>query len=254
MTEIITNLIKADSPCLFAKFGDGEYACAHGYMGSNCDGDNYNNKLSQGIRDAIIYYSDNKDKNIFAGMWNHSRVSEFFQSICKNPINWLNYHVFVMDEDSFKSNVKLEIYRAIQNSQRKKIIISNEALVKANIFLKTSHHIIVPFRNWFEKDFNTILEHAMELIGDNENPMIFTCCGMSAKVLLMELHKRKPYGIFLDLGSALDLLCTGKCSRGNRFSCKDLETYFSELLPTDWNDEKYSYIKNLHHEIGLHLI
>jgi hypothetical protein len=57
MTETITELIKKDLPFIFAKFGDGEYAAANGWYGTNCDRDPYTKKLQNGLIQAIKYFS-----------------------------------------------------------------------------------------------------------------------------------------------------------------------------------------------------
>jgi len=68
----------------------------------------------------------------------------------------------------------------------------------------------VPFNNWFDKYYETVIEHTAKLIGEDGNHIIITCCGMGAKVIICELKKRFPRGIYLDFGSALDLICTKK--------------------------------------------
>jgi hypothetical protein len=65
MTDIITNLINNNNPFVFIKLGDGEFAAANGYGGSNCDGDIYTHKLRNGLNDAVKYFSS-KD-NIYYG-------------------------------------------------------------------------------------------------------------------------------------------------------------------------------------------
>ena len=62
-----------------------------------------------------------------------------------------------------------------------------------------------------------------------------TCCGMSAKVLISELRKKHSRGIYLDIGSALDYVCTKKCSRGNKYSYEYIENVFRDLIPDNWN-------------------
>ena len=37
-TSTLTRYIKEDVPCVFAKYGDGEYQCANFWNGGNCDG------------------------------------------------------------------------------------------------------------------------------------------------------------------------------------------------------------------------
>ena len=49
-----------------------------------------------------------------------------------------------------------------------------------------------------------------------------TSCGQSAKVLIAELHKTYPNGIYLDVGSGLDCICT---KRAKSYKSKRNQTY-----------------------------
>jgi hypothetical protein len=251
MNTIYDTIIK-NQPVIFAKFGDGEYLCASGNSGANCDGDSYNKLLSQSLKEAVIYFS--KLDNAYLGAWHSGNVPTFFNTLTPNCIKWVNYHTFIMDNTSFNDDTKLQIYSAIKNNPRRKIVVANELLARAKILLNAEHHVIVPFRNWFEPDFNNILTAVLENIGDDDEPLILTSAGMGAKVLIMELHKRKPHGIFIDIGSGLDFLCTKKDSRGCTFSYETLENYFRPILPENWNDSSYNYIFDMSKsQLGLHL-
>ncbi len=252
MTDIITKYIEEDRPVIFAKFGDGEYYCASGHDGENCDRDKYTERLRNGLINSMKYLSGIKDA--YLGRWHTDEAPNFFQSLTQNPINWINYHVFVIDDETFQNDHKVKIYKAIQNSHRKKIFIANDLMVKANILLNITSHVIVPQQNWFELHFDGYLSMILEQIGDDETPMILTACGMGAKVLIAELHKRKPNGIYLDIGSGLDYLCTKRSSRGHNMSYDAIASYFSSILPPNWNDPSYDWIYPVaRHKLGLHL-
>jgi hypothetical protein len=81
-----------------------------------------------------------------------------------------------------------------------------------------------------------------------------TCCGMSAKVLIAELSKKYPKGIYFDIGSGLDKLCTKKDSRGVYKSYEELLDLFKGIIPDSWNDPKYDYIYDeASTKLGIHL-
>lgn len=65
-------------------------------------------------------------------------------------------------------------------------------------------------------------------------------CGQSLKVFIAELHKVYPYGIYMDIGSALDFTCTKKQSRGWSYSYNETSQAFkiNNFLPIDWDDIK----------------
>ena len=73
-------------------------------------------------------------------------------------------------------------------------------------------------------------------IGDAEQHMILTFCGMAEKILIAELSQLYPEGIFLDIESAVDYLCVKYDTRGWKYQYHDLINIFAELLPDVWND------------------
>ena len=274
----ITEFIKKDIPFIFVKFGDGEYNAVNGYYGTNCDGDPYTIKLKNGLIEAIKYYS--LLNNVYSGRWHTDDVPEYFDSIDnignfdsidnignnigdkKNKNKWIDYHTFIMDQNSFENNNKLELFKSIKDSKRKKILIGNELLIKAKYLLNIEKHLVIPYRNWVENDFENILNNILSFFNGNDvngndvngRPMIITCGGMGSKILIMELHKILKNGIFIDIGSGLDYLCTKKCSRGNTYSYDKLENYFQEILPLNWDDYSFNDIyEKAKHNIGIHL-
>lgn len=174
-----------------------------------------------------------------------------WQTLVSKPISWSNYHTIIIDGKY--NDEKVQLYKAIKNSKTQKIIVCNELLIKSKILLDADDIVIVPFQNWFDTQFDDILQEVIDIIGPDFPHIVITCCGMSAKVLIAELKKRYDTGIYLDFGSAMDLLCTKKSTRG-AYDYAYMETLFRELLPPDWNDAKYDYIyEEAKCELGLHL-
>jgi hypothetical protein len=116
-------------------------------------------------------------------------------------------------------------------------------MVKAKILLNIDHMIHVPLYNWFDTQLESIITKIKNIVSD-EPFIVLTSCGMGAKVLICELTKLFPSGIFLDVGSALDLLCTKKDSRGREYSYDSLLSEFKnqDIIPDNWDDPKYDYI------------
>jgi len=111
--------------------------------------------------------------------------------------------------------------------------------------------------NWFDIKFDEVVNEVRQLIGEVDgNHIILTACGMSAKVLIAELHKTHPNGIYLDIGSGLDCICTKRDSRGWGYKYDQIYTKFKEhnFLPDDWEDPKYDFIYNdAYNKLGTHL-
>jgi hypothetical protein len=77
---------------------------------------------------------------------------------------------------------------------------------------------------------------------------------MNAKVLICELYKAYPAGIYLDFGSALDLICTKRDSRGREYTYDYLSLLLQELLPSDWESEKWNGIyEQARYKMGVHM-
>jgi len=92
------------------------------------------------------------------------------------------------------------------------------------------------------------------ICNDSRQPLVITCCGMNAKVMICELYKEYPNGIFLDFGSGLDRLCTKRESRGFTYSYDYLTNLLKDVLPDDWESENYNIIyEQAKYKMGLHL-
>lgn len=258
-------------PVSFLKYGDGEYQCSQLYPGHNCDSDQYTISLSNGILNSFKYLGEKE--NILIGGWHSDeRICNYWQSLVQKPINWVDYHSIIIDVKDITTsegekvlNNKIDLFKSIQNTQLPKIIVCNELLQRAGIFLKADKMVYVPLRNWFDKYFGKILQQIISVIQEvcggadsaaTSQCIIIFSTGMSSKVLVGELHKIFPQNIYLDFGSALDLLCTQRDSRGRGYSYETLCEKLAPILPTDeiWNDPKYNVIYSIaKKQLGIHL-
>ncbi len=264
ISEHLIKCIEEKNPVIFCKFGDGEYYCMSKYtkdisMERNCDNDNYTKNLSDSLISSFNYIS--KVNNAWIGrwhLWRNDGASDYFQNLSNHKVNWAPYHTFIFDNKDFESNEyfskKIKIYNSIKKSKLKKIYICNKLLIKSKSLLDIDYLVHVPLNNWFDNEFDKIFLEIKTLIGD-EKCIILTSCGMSSKVLIAELHKFNPQCLFFDLGSAIDLICTKRNSRGN-IEYTTIYDKFSKYfdLPDDWNDSKYEPIyKEAYNNLGIHL-
>lgn len=253
ITKYLKKCVKEKIPVSFSKYGDGEYYCANGYIGRNCDNDNYTIKKKIALVDSFIYMT-NEAENAYVGLWHDINFKKFWDSLSTKPIKWANYHTLIFDKNYDED--KAELIHEIKNSTHYiKIIVCNELLVKSKLLFDADHIIYVPFNNWFDNHFQFFLNNIKDTIKkDSRPPLLITCCGMSAKIFIYELHKLFPNGIYLDYGSALDIICTKRDSRGFSHNYEYVYNLLKFLLPQDWEDEKYNYIyTEAKKKLGLHV-
>lgn len=256
----LTECIRDGTPVSFSKYGDGEYLCASGRFDcwGNCDHDPYTPALQAGL---LYAFTSTVLQGGYIGKWRHVDTDAFWQSNVDNrPVNWADYHTFLFDAADIGTQSgenKLALYRAIQQSPMRKIVVCNKYLAKTRMLYRADAVVEVPLNNWFTTEYTRILGEVVEKIGDVPNPIVLTSAGMGAKVLVADLAKKYPGGIFLDIGSGMDLLCTKRDSRGRGYSYDTIYTAFSNagLLCDEWYSPEYDWIyPEAQSRLGLHLM
>ena len=252
ITSYLSECIKTKTPVVFFKLGDGEYYAVLGIKGYNCDGDTYTDFLKNGLIDSIQYMVDN-GPNTYIGKWYDETHIEFWNKYVNKPIQYAKYHTIILDGENTQE--KVELLKTIKESPLKKIYICNELMVRAKILLNIDHMIHVPFNNWVDTEFNTILKQVKTVMNINVEPcIILTSAGMGAKLLIGELNKIYPQHIYIDVGSALDKICTTITSRGWEPSYEEFMRILADIIPEDWESPIYNLIfYKAYYEIGLHL-
>ena len=250
ITQYLEECIRNGTPVSFSKYGDGEHSAANGNVGANCDQDAYTNKLSEGLRRAFTYMVD-EAPNTYIGIWHDGGHIDYWSTLVKKPINVAKYHSIIMDNDHRAE--KIGLFKAIKSSQMKKIYICNPLMIRSRGLLNIDHMIHVPFNNWFDTQFDSILHEVEKCIVDGEQCIILTSAGMGAKALISELSTKYPRNIYLDIGSGLDKVCTKKTSRGWEPSYADLMWEFRDLLPDDWESSEYNWVfDQARDKLGVH--
>lgn len=225
-THDLATLIEKDEPCLFAKYGDGEFDSVRNCSGTNIDGTPYSIKLRTMLVDSLQVYKDKK--NIFIG----SVEEEYWEGILGFSLQWSIYFTIIIHDYDIKEHLRL--WKAIQQNTRKKIYIANDLMGKACSLFQIDKHIIIDRHRWFEDSFETVLQSVKNEIVDDSNTMILTSGGMGAKPLLSKLYEEFPNAIYLDIGSAFDLICTGNQTRSWNIEYSKMVEYLQEILPFNW--------------------
>jgi len=208
----VVELLKGEKPVIFAKFGDGEYYACIGARGGNCDGTPYTQTLGTCIRDSIKTLA--VMPHAFIGKWADSpQPSAYFQGLCPEEIRWENYNIFIFRTSSEYYDRCLPMYKAIRNATQQKIYVCNESMVDGTRnFLNVDAHVIVDSRHWFETAYQQTLQSLKTTI-TTPNPIILTSAGMGAKPLIADIATMYPGATILDIGSALDLICSSRRTR-----------------------------------------
>jgi len=252
-TNQFTEFLKENKPFIYTKFGDGEFNAMKGFNGSNCDGENYSSILKTELIKSLQYLSN--QENSFIGAWHTQEVIDYISSITSTKINWVNYHTIIMDQYNIKNKDLFNLFKAIKESKKEKLYICNHLLNKAKILLNVDKCINIPLHGWFEYHFERIKNEVISNIKTND-PLILVSSGMGGKVLISQLHQLYPKATFIDIGSCLDFILTKKDSRGNSiyYSYDDLLNYYRDILPPDWEDEKYNILyEEAKIDLGRHL-
>ena len=233
-TQILTSYIEDSVPCMFIKYGDGEYYAAMFYEGGNCDGTPYTKNLGSKVRESFIYNS--KQKNAMMGEWHSLQNKPFWEGLDPElrNVQWVDFHTVLIDQNTSSSD-KLNLFKAIQGSSRKKIYVANETMARAKTLFNIESHVLINPSNWFDTEYDSVFSSVCSQIEDDANTLVLISAGMGGKYLVSELHKKYPNAIYIDVGSGFDMLCAKRNSRTYNPSYDWLCSYLKPILPPGWD-------------------
>ena len=207
----------SDDSVTFAKFGDGEYNACNFRAGANCDRTPYTRKLGSLLNDAFKFLAT--QEHVYLAKW-HSNddVVSYFNSLICSHVPWVGYHwIMIHDKRDFTTQ-KLIRFAAIKKSRRRKLLVSNSSIaLNACKLLSIDQSVTVEASNWFELEFDAVINKIIRLSGkgNGSDLMFIIAAGMGAKVLIYLLRLRFPSSTIVDVGSGLDIICSGIDRRGN---------------------------------------
>lgn len=250
ITNLLSECIRRGLPVSFSKYGDGEYACANLFNGQNCDADLYTEKKQIALINSFKYMAETAP-DAYVSYWTEE-ISSYWQSLTQTPVRWGKVHALIFDDDSIEDKVNL--YKTIKTSPLKKIYICNKLMVKAQPLLNINWMVYIPLNNWFDTSFDELMQTLKTVIMHDEQCIIMCSAGMGSKVIICELTKLFPNNIYLDIGSALDTICTKRVTRDPNRTYEKVLNHLGDLIPNDWNDPKYDYVyAEAQNNIGLHM-
>ena len=233
-TQTLTSYVKDSIPCMFVKYGDGEYYAAMFYEGGNCDGTPYTQNLGSKVRQSFVYNS--QQKNAMMGEWHSLQNKPFWEGLdpAIRDVQWVDFHTVLIDQNT-SGNDKLNLFKAIKESSRKKIYVANEWMTRAKEFFGIESHVVINPSNWFDTEYDSVFNSVSSAVEDDANTLILISAGMGGKFLVSELHKKYPRAIYIDIGSGFDMLCAKRNSRTYNPPYQWICSYLAPILPPGWD-------------------
>jgi len=237
-TPIVTQHIRDGIPIRFAKFGDGEFECARGATGNNCDGDVYFPELGQQIQKSFVELA--VAPNTYLGHWNiWDDVPNFFNTLYtqktglpSSDVPWVSYGLLLKDITRAHLPYMYDLVEAIQVSPRNKIYVCNDMNAKmCSVF--RSKHLSIPPRCWF-LEYDHIMNLLKEMCKEHPDSIVLLSAGLCSKVAIADLVRTFPTITCLDFGSGFDCLCRGYMTRSYQGKFEVDLAYYKGLLPADF--------------------
>lgn len=167
----------------FTRWGDGEWFCAMGLQGQNCDNHKYFPELKDGLNTAL-----NNDKGYYKAIWNidHGQIRNILNRLLpflsKNNINinWVNAGIW---EDAALNGQLNVLVEALE--KRNFIIVSNDNLKKIDI--KYTDFVSVPSVNCF-LDKDRIKNDMIKMTEKYDDVVFGLSSSMATNVIVDELY------------------------------------------------------------------
>lgn len=167
----------------FTRWGDGEWFCAMGSQGQNCDAHQYFPELRYGLNMAL-----KNDKGYYKAIWNltHGQIANILNLLLpflkkENIIyEWVNAGIW---EDLVLKGGIEDLIESLEN--RNYIIVSNDSLKNLNI--KYTDFVSVPSVNCFlEKE--RIKRDMIEMTNKYDDVVFGLSSSMATNVIIDELY------------------------------------------------------------------
>ena len=216
--------IKENMPFTFVKYGDGEYLCSIRRQGQNCDNTKYTEQLGSAIVSSYIYLASLS--NSYLGKWTDDRQTAlFFEELIKPQ--WVDYCSFLFGKQRGVPTFmeQLPLLKCLKNSSQQKIYVCNEVLTAVAPLFNIDKTIIIHPYNWFQLQYDDILQQIKNAVKNPNEIIIMTSAGMGAKPLLADLRQYYPSAILIDIGSGFDALTSTVSRSYNNYSLEEIETF-----------------------------
>lgn len=229
-TDYLTHFVETQTPCVFAKFGDGEEAAARGRSGQNCDGTRYSAALGAALRAAFPVLA--AAPNAMIGKWHDASSAHFWEAMCPTPVSWAHYHTVLVDRDIPLADQlsKAALYRAIREFPSTKVYVANASMRPAVDLFAIDTHVVIDPVDWFDRSFDAVLSQTLGAVPAERACLVLVSAGMGAKPLMARLVEARPRALLVDVGSGWDALCRGKRSRDYQHEPHEIRDFVHQAL------------------------
>ena len=208
--------IKSGDNFIIAKYGDGEYTCmiSDNENLTNCDSCNYYNDMGNELIQSYIYFLQ-KD-NAYITRWpSNFEIRTIIEKDYSQTFNKERKFIYseILLHRLYKVNQfypgTIQFFRAIRSSDRLKIYVSNNAMIKAVApLLNLNLGFEIPDVNSYQLK-NQIINQLTQLISQQKtkghsNIIILFSAGMFSEIIMMDLSMKFNDITMIDIGSSFD--------------------------------------------------
>jgi glycosyltransferase involved in cell wall biosynthesis/tetratricopeptide (TPR) repeat protein/precorrin-6B methylase 2 len=217
--------IKNNDNFSFVKMGDGEIMAMTGTEGKNCDGQEYTEKLQKELKEAYKLMAIKE--NVFITKWKLGMNEEIASLEKELGIKCSADHDLLLNRNFELTSYHFNFWKAIKESQRKKIFVGPKKLKGVVKFLNIDEFVEIPDKNAF--DFKPKIK-------TEKNAIIIFSAGLAGKVWIGKLLNNNNDITCIDAGSSFDPIFIGQ-TRTNQVPTDFLRNFYQDLL----NGERHKF-------------
>lgn len=225
--RIMTRMLRARQPFLFARVGDGAIELLLGKTGKTCDGEEYTPELAENINNSLMELR--RGQGVMWGDWQTAtngsapRYIEDWLSFVDVTHSRLHFEALLLNR---QSEALVDFYRSVREDTRSKMHLGQDTPDRETAsFLCAQHQRMTCPRGGVIDDLRDI-EAAIESTAPE---VLLFGAGMAGLVAAVRYWVKHPEATCIHLGSALDPLFHGKTRNGQLSQAKCREM-FKEML------------------------
>jgi len=204
--ESMTAAVRASTPLLHLRYGDGEYRSMIDQPGRNSDGCKFFGKtlgteLRQILHDIAALPEAAKQQITVGGC----RQERFFRLMREeglvDSVSWNCLDLLKWNLDNLRTKKFLE---AMRDSRQTKILVGNETLAPVVTAFGFTKHVVCPLSDAY-LEIDRLERECAEFL-DHKYVQFFSSAGMASEPLLWRLYAKQPKHLYFDSGHVFDAI------------------------------------------------